>query len=144
MTLPVSKRLLNEVVTAALPVSSPIRELDVTPLDGDRFFLQGRVGSSPILPPFQFNVAIDRQPEFPDVPVLVLRLESMGLRLLAGLVLRKVSMPSWVHVDRDRIHVDLRVLADQNAVGQYVGYIEHLRVNTVPGTLMLSLRARIR
>jgi hypothetical protein len=144
VTLPISRRLLNEALAATLPSSAAVRELDVTPLDGDRFLVSGRIGSSPLLPPFQLNVAIDRQAEFPSSPVLVLRLESMGLRLLAGLVLRRIPMPAWIRIEFDRIHVDLRALADQHGVGEYFRYIDQLQVKTLSGTLLLSLRARVR
>lgn len=142
-TLPISRRLLNDLISAALPPSAPVQNLEVTPLDGDRFLVRGRIGSSSLLPPFQLNVAIDRQPEFPAFPFLVLRLESAGLRLLAGLVLRKISMPPWIQIEFDRIRVDLRAVADQKGVGQYVGYIEQLQVKTIAGTLLLSVRARV-
>ena len=144
VTVPVPRSLLNEVLAATVPSSAAVRDLDVTPLDGDRFLVRGRIGSSPLLPPFQLTVAIDRQAEFPSSPVLVLRLESKGLRLLAGLVLRKVSMPAWNRIEFDRIHVDLHALADQYRVGDYVRYIHRLQVKTLDGTLLLSLRARVR
>lgn len=143
VTLPISSRLLNDLISAALPPSAPVQNLEVTPLDGDRFLVRGRIGSSSLLPPFQLTVAIDRQPEFPAFPFLVLRLESAGLRLLAGLVLRKISMPSWIQIEFDRIRVDLRSLADQNGVARYVDYVEQLNVKTIAGTLLLSLRARV-
>ena len=144
VSLPISRGVLNEVLAATLPSSGMVRDLDVTPLDGDRFLVRGHIGSSPLLPAFQLTVAIDRQAEFPSSPVLVLRLESMGLRMLAGLVLRKVSMPAWIRIEFDRIHVDLHALADQHGVGDYLRYIHTLKVKTVSGTLLLSLRARVR
>jgi hypothetical protein len=143
ITLPVSKRLLNELASAAIPVSAPVRDLDITPLDGDRFLVRGRIGPS-LLPILKLNVAIDRQAEFPESPFLVLRLESTGLMVLARHVVRLITLPTWIHVEGDRIHVNLRALADQHGIGEYVSYIDHLQVRTISGTLMLSLRARVR
>ena len=68
----------------------------------------------------------------------------MGLRLLAGLVLRRIPMPAWIRIEFDRIHVDLRALADQHGVGEYFRYIDQLQMKTLSGTLLLSLRARVR
>jgi len=62
ITLPVSKRLLNELVAAATPPSAPVRDLDLTPLDNDRFLLRGRIGSSALLPALRLNLEIDQQP----------------------------------------------------------------------------------
>jgi hypothetical protein len=143
VTLPVSSRLLNELISAALPTSSPIRDLEVTPLDGDRFLVRGRIGSS-LLPLLKLHVAIERQAEFPAFAVLVLRVESTGLMVLASHVSRLISLPAWIRMERDRIHVDLRVLADQYGVRHYVSYVDDLQVKTVAGTLLLSLRARVR
>jgi len=143
ITLPVSKRLLNELASAAIPASVPVRDLDLTPLDGDRFLVRARIGSS-LLPILRLSVAIDRQAEFPEFPFLVLRLESTGLMVLARHVVRIIPMPPWIHVDGDRMRVNLRTLADQHGVGHYLSYIDDLQVRTASGTVMLLLRARIR
>jgi hypothetical protein len=46
VTLPVSERLLNELIAETLPRLSAIAELHVTPEPGDRFTVRLRVGSS--------------------------------------------------------------------------------------------------
>jgi hypothetical protein len=142
--LPVSKRLLNDLVTAALPPSAPVRDLDVTPLDDDRFLVRGRIGTSALLPGLRLKVAIDRQPAFPENPVLVLRLEGPRVMSLAGTVLGMLTLPEWLRVERDRIHVDLRALLERSSVGRYVSHIDRLHVNTVAGAVMLSLDVRVR
>lgn len=143
VTLPISKRLLNTFISAALPPAAPVRELDVTPLDGDRFLIQGRLGSSPFLPSLKLRVAIDRQPELPESPFLTLRVESTAMMSLARPALRMVALPDWIHLDQDRIYVDLRALLDRGPL-PYVTYIDRLRLNTVDGTVLLSARARVK
>ena len=144
ITLPVSKRLLNDLISTALPPSARVRDLDVSPLDGDRFLVRGRIGSSPFLPPLKLKVAIDRQPEFPDSPILALRVESTALMLLANPMLRMMSLPAWIRIEQDRVHVDLLAFAAQYRLSQYAGYVESLRVNTVAGRVTLSVQARIK
>ena len=144
IALPVSKRLLNDLISAALPPSVPVRDLDVTPLDGDRFLVRCRIGSSPFLPPLKLNIAVDRQPEFPESPILALRPESTALMLLAGPVLRMMALPPWIRIEQDRIHVDLLAFAAQYRLAQYAPFIESLRVNTVAGIVTLSVQARIK
>jgi hypothetical protein len=144
ITLPVSKRLLNELVAAATPPSAPVRDLDLTPLDNDRFLLRGRIGSSALLPALRLNLEIDQQPVFPESPVLVVRLQGPRIMSLAGPLLRMISLPPWLRAEQDRLHVDLRVVAAQYRVDHYLKYIDELRVNAVAGTLVVSLRGRVR
>jgi hypothetical protein len=144
ITLPLSKRLLNDLIAAAMPSSIPIRDLDVTPLENDRFVVRGRFGSSALIPTLKLHVAIEQQPVFPASPVFVVRLEGQGVMLFVGRALRMISLPRWLHVEQDRLHVDLRELAVDHRLDRYLNYIDELRVNTVAGTAVLSLRGRVR
>ena len=144
ISLPLSKRLLNDLIAAALPPSSPIRDLDVTPLENDRFLVRGRFGSSPLIPTLKLHLAIDQQPVFPESPVVVVRLEGHGVMSFAGRVLRMISLPRWLHAEQDRLHVDLRVLAVHYRLDRYLNYIDELRVNTVAGSAVVSLRGRVK
>ncbi len=145
VTLPVSERLLNDIVAETLPRSASLRELHVTPLSGDRFSLRARLGSSPLLPPVRLTLAIDRQPDLPDAPVLILRMETTGLMALAGPVLRLMNaLPPGITLEDNRIHVDLRVLTERYHLSAYLPYLEEIRVNTVEGAAVLTVRARVR
>ena len=144
ITLPVSKRLLNDLIAAAMPPSAPVRDLDVAPLDNNRFVVRGRFGSSALLPTLKLNLAIDQQPVFPQSPVLVLRLEGPGIMSLAGRVLRMITLPRWLHAEQDRLHVDLGMLAGQYHLDRYIKYVDELRVNTVAGAVVVSLRAKVK
>ena len=48
-TVPVSERLLNEIVQEAMPPSAPVRDIHITPQAGDRFLVRARLGASPRL-----------------------------------------------------------------------------------------------
>ena len=69
--VPVSERLLNELIQESLPRSLPVRELHVTPQAGDRFLVRARVGSSSLLPALKVSIVIERQPDLPSSPTLV-------------------------------------------------------------------------
>jgi hypothetical protein len=145
ITLPVSERLLNDVLVETIPPSVPVRELHVTPQADDRFLVRFRVGSSSFLPRVTIALAIDRQPELPTVPVLVLRIETTGLMVLAGPLLRMLNaLPAGVIVKDDRIHLDLRALADRRGVGSYLGYLNELRIHTVDGAVVVTVRGAVR
>lgn len=144
ITLPVSERLLNEILAEAIPRSVPINELHVTPEPDDRFAVQFRVGTSAFIPRVKIALAIDRQPDLPAFPVIVLRMETTGLMMLAGPALRLLNaLPAGITVKDDRIHVDLRALAERNRLAPYFDYLDELRVHTVTGALVLTLRGRI-
>jgi hypothetical protein len=144
ITLPVSERLLNEVIARTIPRSAPVRELHVKPEAGNRFLVRARIGSSPLLPPISLTLSIDRQPEFPASPVLILRLQMSGLLSLAGPALRFMNaLPPGIRVEHDRVYVDLPTLLETRHLASYLDYVKELRVNTLDGTVVLSIRAGI-
>jgi hypothetical protein len=144
LTLPVSERLLNEAVAAALPSSAPVRELHVKPLAGDRFTVRVRVGSSPLIPAINVSLLIEQQPVFPASPVLVLRMQSSGLLSFAGPALRLLgALPPGIRIDGERIYVDLLRLLEARGLAHYLEYLRELEIHTVEGALVASLRASI-
>jgi hypothetical protein len=145
ITLPVSERLLNELVAGAVPSSAPVRDLQIAPEAADRFSVRLRVGSSTLIPRLKIALSIDRQPELPTSPVLVLKVESAGLMTLAGPMLRLLNaLPAGIALHDDRIHIDLRALADRRGLAPFLDYLTELRVNTVPGAVVMTLRGRFR
>ena len=144
VTLPVSERLLNEVLAETVPRSAPVRELHVKPQAGDRFAVRARIGSSALLPAINLTLSIDRQPELPASPVLILRLETTGLLSLAGPALRFLdALPTGIRVEHDRIYVDLAKLLAARNLDSYLAYVKELRVNAVDGAVLLSIRGRL-
>jgi hypothetical protein len=145
VTLPISERLLNEVLVETIPRSVPITDLQVTPEADDRFVVRFRVGSSSLIPRLKMVLAIETQPDLPALPILVLRLETTGLMLLAGPALRLFNaLPAGITVKDDRIHVDLRALAERRGFVPFLDYLDQLRVNTVSGAVVLTVHGRIR
>lgn len=145
LTLPISERLLNDVLVEILPSSIPVSDLHITPEPDDRFAVRFRLGSSMLVPRVKITLAIDRQPDLPALPIIVLRLETTGLMTLAGPVLRLLNaLPAGITVKDDRIHVDVRALAERHPLGAYFDYLDELRVNTVSGAVVLTVRGRVR
>jgi hypothetical protein len=143
-TVPFSERLLNDVLAEILPRSGAVREPYVSPEAGDRFQVRVRLSSPSFLPPLRLRIAIDRQPELPTSPVLVLRLERTGLLTLAGPILRLINaLPDGVAVKDDRIYVDLRAMLERHHLAQYLEYVKELRINTVEGAMILAVRGRV-
>ena len=144
VTLPISERLLNEVLLESIPRSVPITDLHVTPDTDDRFVVRFRLGSSSLVPRLKIVLAIEAQPDLPALPILVLRLETTGLMILAGPVLRLLNaLPAGITVKDDRIHVDLRALAERRGFAPYLEYLDQLRVNTVSGAVVVTVHGKI-
>jgi len=121
-----------------------VRELHVKPQADDRFAVSARVGSSSWLPAINLGVVIDRQPDLPSSPVLVLRLETSGLSVLAAAALRFLtSLPPGIRVEADRIFVDVAKLLDARGLGRYLAYVNELRVNAVDGAVVIFIRGRL-
>jgi len=145
VTLPVSDRLLNEIITEALPASAKVRDVEVRALAGNRFGVRAKIGAASFLPPVSLTVAIDRQPELPGSPVLVLRLELGGLLAVAGAALRFFgALPPGIRIENDRVYVDLAQLLEKQGLSGLLEHLEQLHVDTTQGATILSLRARIR
>ena len=143
-TVPISERLLNELIQESLPPSLPVRDLHVTPQAGDRFGVRARLGSSSLIPPLKLTVVIHRQPDLPSLPVLVLKLEMGALTAFAGPALRFLdALPPGIHFDGDRIHVDIAKLLEQRGLGQYLAFIQRLEVHTTDGAVVATIRGGV-
>ena len=139
-TVPVSERLINEVVASALPRGAPVREVRVQPLPGNRFSV--RVSPrAPLLPTVTLKLEIERQADLPSSPVLVLRMATMGGLLgIAGAALPIAKMlPPGVRLDADRILVDLRTIAAERGAADLLQHVTRLRVNTEEGRVVLHV-----
>jgi hypothetical protein len=144
VTVPISERLLNDILSEALPSSGAVRDLHVSPKAGDRFQVRARLGSSTLIPPIRFHVVIDRQPDLPSSAVVALRLQATGLMVLAGPLLRLMNaLPPGILVKDDRIYIDLRTVLDRYHLARYLEYLNELRINTVENGLVLTVQAGV-
>jgi hypothetical protein len=144
-TLRVTDRLLNQIVTAELRHSRVLRELNIQPLDRDRFAVRFALAKPSFLPPFTIGVVIERQPAMPNDPVLVLKLEGAGglMRFTGPAAAFLNVLPPGVRMFGDRVHVDIGALLQQRGLGAVVQYVDDLRVNTEPGAVRIGFRARL-
>ena len=142
-SIPVSERLLNELVVSAIPPSVPVRDVTIQPRRGDRFSVRARLARVDFLPPITITVAIERQPELPDSP-LVLRLTSFpGLITMIGAAFPIASkLPPGIRMDKDRVLVDLKTLAESQGYADLLTLVEKVRLTTDEGKLIVALEAR--
>jgi len=144
IAIPISDRLLNEALAQALPSSAPVRDLQLTSRPGNRIGVRFRIAAASFLPPVNLTLTIERQPELPASPVLVLRLELGGLLSMAGSALRFLNaLPPGIHVEQDRIHVNLSTLLAERGLADLLEYAEQVRVTTTDGAVVVAVRAAI-
>jgi hypothetical protein len=115
----------------------------VHPEAGDRLSVKitPRTG---FFPSITIKLSIDRQPELPGNPVLVLRMAMGGLMGFASSALPIGSMlPPGVRMEADRIFVDLAAMAAQRGFGDLLPYLRQLRVNTEDGRAVVQVEAGV-
>lgn len=143
-TVPVSERLLNELIQATLPASSPVRDVHVVPEPGDRLIVRARLGASALIPPLKVAACIERQPELPSSPELVLRLEFGALRVFAAPAARFLrALPPGIKFDGERLYLDVVRLAAERGFAEYARLMHHLELHTDAGSVILSIRGGV-
>ena len=142
-TIPVSERMINEVIAAAIPPGGHVREVQVRPEQDNRFSVRitPRTG---FFPSITVKLSIARQPELPASPVLVLKMAMGGLMGFASSALPIANMlPPGVRLEGEHILVDLRAMASQRGFANLFQYVRQLRVTTESGQAVVSLEAAI-
>lgn len=144
-SIPIAESLLNDVVTALLPPSAHVAGLSVHPQRGNRIAVRAKLARVEFLPPLNVTLEIERQPELPDGP-LVLRLLSLpGLISLLGPSLPVAArLPPGVRMDKDRIYVDLKALADSQGLADLLPLLSQIRIVTDDGKLIVELDVRVK
>ena len=143
--IPVSGRLINELVAGAIMPGTPVRAVDVTPLAGEAFSVRIQPRAA-LLPSLTVRVEIVAQPQMPASPVLVLRMATMGglFAFAGGAFSLDRLLPPGIRLDGDRILVNLAALAQQNGAGDLLEHVAAVRVNTQPGKVVLTVDVAVR
>jgi hypothetical protein len=142
VSMPLPERLLNEVVTAAVPSSAPVRDVTVHPQAANRLTVRARLKRADFLPPFTVKLAIERQPELPDSPLVLRVLTLPGLLSFAGSALSSM-FPPGVRLENDRLLVDVKGLLERQGYGDVVTYLETLRIASEEGRLQVDATLRV-
>lgn len=137
--VPVSRALVNDLVARALQArTTPVRQVDIRPQPGDRFDAIVTL-TLPLVPPLKVGVVVERQPQFPSSPVLVLRWSLLGG---LGAFFSKVfgphqRMPPGVRLDGDRLFVDIPAAAAGTPAAQALPFLRGLEVHTAADRLIV-------
>jgi len=142
--LPVSERLLNDLIAGSLPPSAAVRELTVHPQDSNRLAVRVKLAKPDFLPPMKLTLEIEQQPEPPE-GVVVLRVVSMpGLMPFASAAVSTfAALPAGVRFEGERLFVGLRTLLERRGLGEVLTYLESVRITSQEGRLLLDLAFRV-
>ena len=142
-SVPVPERLLNELVTAAIPPEAPVSDVSVHPKAGNRLTVRARLARAEFLPPITLTIEIERQPEMPDSPMVLRILSLPGLMSLAGAAVSLTSvLPPGIRMENQRVFVDLRVLLQRQGYDELLALIESVRITTDEGKLTADVVLR--
>lgn len=143
--VPVSRPLVNRLVNSALADASPhVRSVDIRPHAGDAFDVLVTV-SWPFVPPIKVAFSVDRQPQFPASPELVLRWSFLGVAgVIASRLIASVDrLPAGVRLDGDRLVVDISRLAERTPAAPVLQYIKSLAFHTVEDRFVIDVDMEI-
>jgi hypothetical protein len=125
---------VNRLIAARLgQAATPIAAVHVEPRQ-DNVVDADVTPSSRLAPRVRMQAMIERQPEFPDSPRLVLRwrIPAAGLlaRLAAPFIANLKSLPPGVRIDADFIVVDLSAILASQGQADLIAFVRALRIET--------------
>src|SRR5262245_40387765 len=82
LRLPIPDQWINRFIADRKPDNWPVRELTIEATGNNELTVRAKPKAA-LMPQVQVRVAIERQAEFPDAPVLVLRLSTNKLTAVA-------------------------------------------------------------
>jgi hypothetical protein len=143
-TIPITERLLNDLLAVSIPSSAPVRDVSVQPKPSNRLRISAKLTRAEFLPPMSLTLEIESQPTLPDSPLVLRVLSLPGLMSLAGAALSiSTLLPRGIKIQERRVFVDVRILLERYGYGEVVPYVESLRVTTEEGKLVLDVQLRV-
>jgi hypothetical protein len=142
--IPVSRALLNRVVADALQgTTTPVRSVDIRPRAGDEFEVLIAV-SWPFIPPLKVTLVVERQPQFPASPVLVLRWSFLGAMgaIVSRLVASFDRLPAGVRLDGNRVVLDIPTLAGPDGA-MLLPALKSLEIHTLDDRAVFDIELEI-
>lgn len=144
-TIRVSEQLLNQVIATYLPKGGAVRDVRVQPHAGNRLDVTVTMARPGFLPPMRFAVEIERQPDLPSAPTLVLRLSDLAdmMRFAAPTLADARTSPPGVRLDGDHVFLDLAALARERGLDGLLAYAQQLRIGTEEAGVAIFVAARL-
>jgi hypothetical protein len=141
LRVPIAATLVNRLAADALSGTAlPVRAVEIGPHAGDRFDVVVTT-AWPLVPQLKISMTIERQPAFPDSPVLLLRWSFLGgLGALAARFTQALkNLPAGVRIENDRLALDLPTLAAGTAAAPVLPYVKRVELHTAEDHLLVEV-----
>jgi hypothetical protein len=145
--IPIPDGVINRFIARGLALSqAPVAAVRVESADGDRLLAHVTVRGPRFIPEITVAVAIDRQPQFPQSPVLWLRWSLPRLGAIAAIAAPLLSnmknLPRGVRVEGDRASVDVAEMLRARSLGDLLPLLTNVQVGTLSGKVVLRVELR--
>jgi hypothetical protein len=142
----IGEGLLNEVVATFTASSSAVRGITIRPRAANLIDVQLKLAKPAFLPAINLTLEIERQPQLPEHPELMLRISGAGglMRLFGSAIGSPAALPPGIRLDGDRLHVDVRRLLQGQGRADLLDFAEQLQVMSEEGRLVLAVQLRVR
>lgn len=138
--VPVSGDVVNKLIAERIAQHPQIAAVRVQPQQGDLLAVE-LVPRARMVPTLRLSVRIERQPQFPQEPTLLLRWSMPAAGPLAFLAAPALSffnaMPPGIRMDGDRIAVDVAELLRTRGLTEVLGFIRDVAIHTRPGAFLV-------
>ena len=106
---------------------APVQSIDVQPRAGDQLDVVIKV-TWPFVPALTARLTIEQQPVFPESPRLTLRWSFLGAvgALGSRFVSSLVRLPDGIHLDADRVVLDIPAAAAHSPASELLPYVQRL------------------
>lgn len=144
-TIRISTELLNQAIAGSIPADAAVRDVTVAPHAANQIGVRLSLAKPAFLPAANLTLVIERQPQLPADPVLVLHITGGGglLRFAGPAIAASGKLPPGVRLDGDRVFVDVRTMLQPFGQGALLDCAEQLQVTSEEGALVLLVHARV-
>jgi len=145
VVLPVSDRLVSRLVAERASPDWPVSVVEVRAEAADRFVVSLRLKGPTFLPLLRVRFEIERQPELPSSPVLVLRIVPDALTAVATPFLRFLKrLPEGVGFDGSRLTLHLWTILSGSGIPDEVRQrLTSLAIHAEEGRFVLQADAQV-
>jgi hypothetical protein len=146
--IPLSNDVVNRAIATHLQRSGgPVAAARVEAIGDDRFTAEVLVRAPVPVPPLRIQASIEQQPQFPQPALLGMRwtMPALGpLAMFAGPALSFLKkLPPGMHVEGDRLTVDVADILRSRGLGDVLRYISTARIHTRAGAFVLRFELRV-
>ena len=139
--IPLTEEAVNRLLAERLQHNPQVQAVRVQAQDGDVVAIQA-VPRIRLMPPLRILARIERQPQLPQDPRLILRwwMPAVGpLALFAAPVLSYFkALPAGIDMDGDHVIVDLRTLLRGRGLEETLIYVRDVQLHTRPGGFVVT------